>query len=463
MAQSIDLQKDSIKSTFFKCLAPGIAGLIVKSVFIIVDSIFIGRGVGPMGLAALSLTLPFFTLFSAIAMMVGIGGAAKMSIQFGKGDIAAGQGLFQQSMVFITLFNLVLVALSLYLLDDIIALMGATGELAELSVAYMEIILVFFVLFAPAWVLSGFVRNDANPALVMYAMIAAAVLNIILDYLFIFEFNWGIRGGALATGISQATVFIILLVHFIQARGKLQLQWPGLALDQVPSILKSGLPIFFTESAGAVTVTVFNYVLLAHYTEQHVTAYSIIANLGVVALFMMVGIGQACQPIISYNFGAGRLDRIRETLVLGLKFAVGIGLATTAVTLVWATEISALFIADNQPLVALTSVALQIYFFAPPLFGLNMVIATLFQAVELHRQATLLSLARGIVLVLLGLLILPLLFPVNGIWGSVLFAEAATALLSLYLMQQFFHAHNPGEHHLKPALAGTATTYLNEV
>jgi putative MATE family efflux protein len=437
MSNVIDLKKDRIDKAFFHYLLPAISGLVVKSIFIIVDSIFIGRGVGPTGLAALAITLPFFTLFTAIAMMVGIGGAAKMSIQFGKGDFKSGQSLFFQSMAFITLVNLTLVTLTLVFLEDLLIMMGASGELLSMSVDYMSIILLFFYIFGPAWVLSCFIRNDTNPKLAMYAMMFGAVLNIVLDYLFIFEFHWGIKGGALATGISQVVIFGVLLLHFLHKKGKLKLKWQTLGFDAVPSILRSGLPIFFTESATAVTILIFNFVLLATYSDSHVAAFSIIANLGVVVIFLMVGIGQACQPIISFNYGAGLYKRVQQTFVLGLKYSIGAGLLTTVIVFVWSTEIAASFIEHDTSLIELTSDAMLIYFIAPIFIGVNMMTATLFQSIESDKQATAISLSRGIVFVVIGIFTLPILFPVKGIWASILFAEIITFFLSTLLLFKF--------------------------
>ena len=434
MSEVINLKKEPINKAFFYYLLPAISGLTVKAVFIIVDSIFIGRGVGPTGLAALAITLPFFTLFAAIAMMIGIGGAAKMSIQFGKGDFKSGQTLFFQSMAFITLVNLVLVTLALVFLEDMLVMMGASGELLAMSLDYMSVILFFFYLYGPAWVLSCFIRNDTNPKLAMYAMMFGAVLNIILDYLFIFEFNWGIKGGALATGISQMAIFFFLLLHFFQAKGKLKLQWQKLNFNAVPSILRSGLPIFFTESATAVTTLIFNFVLLASYTDSHVAAYSIIANLGVVVLFLMIGIGQACQPIISFNYGAGRYSRVKQTFILGVKYSIGAGLLSTSIVFIWSTEIAASFIEHDIELINLTAESMLIYFIAPVFIGINMMTATLFQSIEFDKQATLLSISRGIIFVVMGIFILPIFFPTQGIWGSILFAEVVTFLLAIFLL-----------------------------
>jgi Na+-driven multidrug efflux pump len=178
-------------------------------------------------------------------------------------------------------------------------------------------------------------------------------------------------------------------------------------------------------------------VLLNYFTESHVIAYGIMLNVGVFALFVMVGIGQACQPIISFNHGSGATHRVNEILSLGLKAAVGSGIVFLMIVWLFSTSITGVYLGDNRELVELAATSLEFYFFAVPLMGLNMVIANLFQATAKPMQATLISLARGFVFVAMGIVILPLLFPDDGVWASVLFAEALTAVVSLSMLTRY--------------------------
>ncbi|CCN80459.1 putative Na+ driven multidrug efflux pump [Vibrio nigripulchritudo SFn27] len=435
MKNDIDLDNAPINTTFFKYLAPAVLGMIVKSVFIIVDLMFVGRGVGSLGLGAISLTVPFFSFSSAIATMIGIGGATIMSVQFGKSRPDVGQCLFEVSLLITLTTAIVLVSSGLYWLDEIVSLMGASGELAQLSVDYLSIMLYFFVLHSVGWMLSAFVRNDTNPSLVMKGMLAGAITNIVLDYLFIFEFGWGIRGAALATGIGQTVIFVFTLTHFIMGSGKLRLKLSGgYRWKNVTDILKIGSPIFFIESTTAVTTLVFNYVLLSQYSSLHVTAYSIVMNVSLVVMFFMTGIGQACQPIISYNHGAGRKERLESVLKLGLRYATLTGVIAIIVPFIFAEHIVAVFTTYDQELISLATKAMHIYFLGAVLMGWNLVIANYFQAIAIPFNATVISLSRGVVFVVIGLLTLPFIFPDNGVWGSVLMAETITAIIAIYML-----------------------------
>ncbi|KIP75006.1 multidrug transporter MatE [Vibrio harveyi] len=382
----------------------------------------------------MALVIPPFSIFTAIAMMVGIGGAAKMSIEIGKGNTESSQMWFSQSMLITTLLSTITVTLALIWLDELIALMGASGNLAQLAHDYLIVLLPFFVLYSLAWVLSCFVRNDTNPKLATYAMSIGAITNLAFDYLFIIEMNMGMKGAAYGTAIAQAVIALILLTHFVRKKGSLEFSLKGIGLSKTKEILSIGTPTFFIEVTSAMTIVLFNYVLLSQFGESHIIAYGLTTNVGVFALFVMVGIAQACQPIISFNHGAGRPERIDEILKLGMKAAMGSG--TVFLLGIWlsAPLIASIYLGDSNDLIPIAASALTFYFFGVPLMGLNMVIANLFQAIAKPKQATLISLCRGFVFVALGVLLLPKFFPQDGIWASIVFAEMLTAVISLSML-----------------------------
>ncbi|WP_399425398.1 MATE family efflux transporter [Vibrio campbellii] len=434
---AINLKTDPISKSFYQYLWPALTGMVIKSLFIMGDALFIGLGVGPDGLGAIALVIPPFSIFTAIAMMVGIGGAAKMSIEIGKGNTESSQMWLSQSMLITTLLSTITVTLALIWLDELIALMGASGNLAQLAHDYLIVLLPFFVLYSLAWVLSCFVRNDTNPKLATYAMSIGAITNLAFDYLFIIEMNMGMKGAAYGTAIAQAVIALILLTHFVRKKGSLEFSLKGIGLSKTKEILSIGTPTFFIEVTSAMTIVLFNYVLLNQFGESHIIAYGLTTNVGVFALFVMVGIAQACQPIISFNHGAGRPERIDEILKLGMKAAMGSG--TVFLLGIWlsAPLIASIYLGNANDLIPIAASALTFYFFGVPLMGLNMVIANLFQAIAKPKQATLISLCRGFVFVALGVLLLPKFFPQDGIWASIVFAETLTAVISLSMLLNY--------------------------
>lgn len=185
------------------------------------------------------------------------------------------------------------------------------------------------------------------------------------------------------------------------------------------------------------TILLFNYVLLSQYGESYINAYGLTATIGVLALFVMVGIAQACQPIISFNHGADQVDKVEQILNLGLKVAIVSGVGFLVTAWLFAHEIAVLFFGDDQSLVALSVKALKLFFLGIPLMGINMVVANLFQATAQPNQATLISLSRGFVFVALGVLLLPMLSEESGIWLSIFFAEAVTAIMSIFMLMNY--------------------------
>lgn len=437
--KKIDLLQTPVKNCFHHYLMPAIMGMVIKSLFIMGDTLIIGRGVGADGLGAVALAIPFFSIFTAIAMMIGIGGAAVMSMQFGKGEYEEGQTLLSQSLLITLLTASALAAISLLGLDQLLAFLGTSEHLAEQAGLYLSVMLKFFPLYALCWVLSCFVRNDTNPRLAMYAMSIAAIVNLVLDYIFIFHFGWGVEGAAVATGLSQILLLVMLVSHFFTGRGHLKARLTGLGFSKAPEIFAIGLPTFFIESTMAVTGVMFNYVLLRTGSDLYISAYSITLNVGVLVAFILMGIAQASQPIISFNFGAQSSRRIRETLLISLLYALSTAVISLGMILVSSVWIAEQFAINNPELAELAATALRYFFMAYPFMAVNLLVATLFQATGKPNKATLISILRGFVFVAIGLVTLPHWFPENGVWMCVLIAELLTSGLSLFYLKQFLN------------------------
>lgn len=396
MQTAVNLDSSNINALFLKYFWPALLSVVIKSVLIMVDSIFIGRGVGPLGLASVGMTMPLQTIFTGLAVMVGVGGAALMSIEFGKGAFESGQQVFHQALYMVVIGALVLVTAGFIWIDSILAALGAEGELLVMVTDYLSIMLLFFVLHALVVVLTVFVINDANPALPMISMFCGALASIGFGYLFIFQLSLGIEGAAYASVLAQIVMLKVLGWHFISGRGRLKFSLKLSGFNRAKEILHIGSPIFLLEVATIVTMLIFNYVLLKQYSEQHMAAYGITMNLGMILLFFLSSIGQACQPILSYCHGQGDRERVKAVLYLGVRYSVLLrGLATVFV-LFNSEWLISLYI-DEQPIVHLLAVnATDLYFMAAIMLGINLISTTFFQAINQPNIATLISLSRGL-------------------------------------------------------------------
>ncbi|WP_341664632.1 MATE family efflux transporter [Vibrio sp.] len=435
---SVNLDKDSISTSFYLYLWPALAGMLIKSLFIMGDGLIIGIVIGAEGLGALALIMPVFSVFTAFAMLIGIGGAAKMSIAIGKGKTRTTQTWFSQSILLILILSSITTTAAISCLDELLILLGASGMIAQLAGEYLFIMLPFFTLYSCVWVLSCFVRHDSNPKLATYAMSAGAVVNLLADYLFIIKMGMGIEGAAYGTIISQVLMLLTLLSHFMRGKGNLTLSFEGIGISKFRDILAMGVPSFCVEIATAITIILFNYTLLTQFDQSYVVAFGLNTNLGVFALFVMVAIGQACQPIMSFNYGANRQLRIEQTLRLGLKVAIISGSLFLIIIWLFASEIASLYLGDSSQLIPLATTALTYYFFAVPLMGFNIVIANLFQAIALPKRATVLALSRGFIFVIVGMCFLPEYLPINGIWLTTLFSESLAAIMALMMLSNYF-------------------------
>ncbi|MGI9273347.1 MAG: MATE family efflux transporter [Endozoicomonas sp.] len=226
------------------------------------------------------------------------------------------------------------------------------------------------------------------------------------------------------------------MVHFVTGRGHLKLNLQGLGIDRIGKILTMGLPTFFMESAGAASALLVDFILFRFGGELYVSAYSIVMNVGLLVLFILMGIGQACQPIFSFNHGAGRSQRVKEIRGLSICYALSLSVVALMFMLFSAEHVAGMF-TESPELILLGASALKLYFLAFLFMGLNLVIVTMFQDTENVGSATVLSLLRGFVFLAVGLLILPQYLPETGVWLSVIFAETLTLIFSGAMLKRF--------------------------
>ena len=435
---SVDLGKDPVRQGFVHYLLPAITGMVIKSIYVIADVMFIGHSMGPDGLAATNIVIPYFALMFAFATMVGIGGAALMGIRFGEGKFDAGQEIFRQAIVLITIIMVMMTTGTLIWLEDIIRLFGANDVLLPLSMEYVGTLTLFSTPYAIGWVLSNFVRNDGNPRLVMNAMIISALSNIFLDWFFLFIMKWGMFGAALATGIAQLLTLLILLLHFRSPKCRLvmKLVVPNISLTK--RILLNGLPTFFMEISTGLLILVSNWVLLRLGGSLYLSVYSVALNCMWFVVLMNYGVGQAVQPLVSFNHGAGFSDRILETIRLGVGLVMTLCGTAMLITLFFSREIVGAFVANPSPeMLDLGSFVLKLYGIALLPMGFNIIVTTVYQAIARSNVSSFLSLFRALVFPMAGLFALPWVISGEAVWGNVLLAEILTAMASLLLIDKY--------------------------
>lgn len=430
------LKTDNITSLFFKYLIPSVTGTLSVGILIFIDTVFIGRGLGTKGLAALNTALPAFTLYSSTGLLLGMGGATAAAIDSGRGNDQGKNRIFTHALLLAVVTGLLFTLFQLSFLDRVVSLLGASDSLFSFTKEYLGTIAVFTIFYLVPHTLSAFIRNDNNPNLTMIGMVVCGLINIVLDYIFIFIFNWGMRGAALATGLSQVGYFIVLMCHFPSPKNTLRVKKIKLHLTTINRIIKIGFPSFLNDTSMGIAIFAFNLVLFRIRGDIGVSAYSIILNINFLIYLIFVGISQACQPLISINYGAGSYERVRQSLRLGLLSSGGVALFTMIFLYIFRYPVVRLFNSESPLLIEVAAKGMPIFFSATLFMGINVVLAMLFQAMENSTISSLLTFLRGLGLLITGLIFLPGVFGINGVWLTPIFAESITLILGIYLYKK---------------------------
>ncbi len=402
--------------------------MIVSGIYLIVDGIFIGQVLGANGLAAINLAWPIMFLVTGMGLMIGVGGGALISIAQGQKRPEKAQNLFGHALLLIMLLA-ALISLSLHYLQAApIRWQGASGHIQLLAEHYLSIMGYGSFLVMASCALPILVRNDNAPNYATGLMVVGALANIGLDYLFIVQWNWDLKGAAYATLAAQALVLLLALVYFGSASSQLKLFQPN--FDFRPRyfyrIANLGLSSFFTTLYTAFITVIHNYLFLKYGSVTETGAYAIVLYISVVYYFIAEGFANGMQPLISYNYGAKRYDNVLKVLRLGFSIIIGSGIACVMLLNSF-SELSVAVFNNNDPaLLEATVLGIRLHLWAMPLDGLIFTAAVVFQSLNQASRANLISVSNMLIQ-LPFMLLLPVLFGISGIW---LVMPLSTVLLS---------------------------------
>lgn len=439
MSKKYDPVTGKVLPVFFHYAIPSVIGMVAITSAGVIDGIFIGNFVGSNALAAVNISLPALYFFVAVVLMLAVGGSVMCGKFIGEGKQAAASAIFSK-----TVYTMIIIGLSLSLggllfLDEVMLVLGANEELIGLVRAYMEVILYSMPLFVTALTLDYFVRIDGRPILAASGLVAVALINILLDWLFIVEWNLGIRGAAWATAISYFCIFLILLSHWFSAKCSLQfvavpLRWRD-GWDSVFTAAFNGFSEFANEMSVGLITLLFNWVMITRLGVEGVAAFTIIGYLMMIGLEVSYGISDSLQPLVSKNLGARQAGRIVSFTTAAVLCSLGIGLLAVAL-LVFAPEllISA-FLGPGEGTTEAIALAFIAVFWPAFLFnGMNITLATFFTALHKPLHSATIAVSRSLVLPAGGLLLLPPLLGDLGVYIAIPLAEGATFVLALVLV-----------------------------
>ncbi|MGI6093417.1 MAG: MATE family efflux transporter [Veillonellaceae bacterium] len=430
------LGEKSIGSLLWEFSLPAVTGMLVSALYNVVDSIFVGNGVGELGLAAVTIAFPVMLVLMAFGMLVGIGATAQISISIGQRKKAQAEKILGNAFSLSLIIAITLTTVVLLFLDPILILLGAEQAVLPYAREFTRIIIGGSIFSFVGFGLNNIIRAEGSPKTAMATMLISAILNIILNPLFIFGLNMGIGGSALATVISQAVAAIWVLAYFIgPRRGYLKLRWSNLKLDMeiIHTIFAIGLSSFFMQVAASIVAVLYNFSLINYGGDIAVAAMGVVNRVSVFMLMPIFGISQGVQPIIGYNYGAGNYDRVIEALKKATIAATMFAFSGFIIVELFNAQIIAIF-NQNQQLIEIGSNGMRVFLAMMPIVGLQIVGSTYFQAVGKARQSLLLSLSRQVLFLIPLIVILPRMWGLSGIWLASPIADLTSTVLTAMLL-----------------------------
>lgn len=434
MERSKQLGESKVSSLLLKFSIPAIVGMIVNAVYNVVDRLFIGQGVDKLGIAGITVSFPIMIVIMAFGMLVGIGATALISIRLGEKKKDEAELIMANSIVLLVSIALVISVCGLLFLNPLLRLFGASEAVLPYASQYLSIILIGAVFQSIGFGMNNFIRAEGNPKIAMLTMVIGALLNTILDPVFIFVLGMGMRGAALATIISQMVSAAWVLHYFLFGKSMLKVHTKNLKLQLpiVGQIFAIGSAPFAMQIAASVLTIILNNSLTFYGGDTALSAMGIINSIAMLILMPVFGINQGAQPIIGFNYGARKFDRVKQTLKLAIVAATIIVAIGFVVTRVFPEQIIRAFNRDEE-LVSFGAKGLRVFLFFLPIIGFQIVSANYFQAVGKPKQAMLLSLSRQVLVLIPALLILPKLYGIDG----VLFAGPVSDLVASILTATF--------------------------
>ncbi|WP_066223184.1 MATE family efflux transporter [Formosa haliotis] len=434
---SVDLGTESISKLLIKQAVPASIGILVMSLNVLVDTIFVGNWIGSIAIAAINVVLPVSFFIAALGMAIGIGGSSIISRALGANNKEKARATFGNQITLTILFTTVLAGLGLYFEDSIIQSFGGKGEIFEPAKIYYTIVLYGVPFLGLCMMGNNVIRAEGKPKFAMYAMMIPSIGNLIFDYIFINILDWGMMGAAWATSGSYMLCLIYVVWYFFSDHSDLKIDWSYLRLkwNVISEIGSLGFVTLARQAVVSVTYLFMNNILFDLGGEVSVTAYAIVGRMLMFALFPVFGITQGFLPIAGYNYGAKQYDRVRESINIAVKYAAILATIVFILLMVFPEAITKMFTQDPEVLKETPS-AMRWVFAATPIIALQLIGAAYFQAIGKAKPALLLTLTRQGFFFIPLILILPKFYGELGVWMSFPISDVLSTIVTGYFLNK---------------------------
>ncbi len=432
MKETKDLGVKPIPQLIAKFSIPAVVAMLINAIYNVVDRIFIGKLVGESALAGLTISFPMMMMIFAVANLIGIGGAALLSIRLGEKDYKGASHVFGNTISFGILFVVIILASIFFNLNGILHAFNAEGDVLIYAKAYMEIILLGFIFQMMGFILSNFVRTEGKPFLSMVAMIAAAGTNIILDYVFISLMGLGVEGAAYGTIIGQFVGLVIYLNYYFRGRSNIHIA----SADFIPDfkllgkIIGIGMSTFAMTVGTSVSMMFINAYLQVYGGNEAVTSMGAINSLYTFFIMPIMGVTQGVQPIIGFNYGAKQMHRSYETLRQSIIIGMAFSTLVFVVFELFAPTFVMMFLNEGSATIGIATKGLRIFIAMLPLLSINLMGIAFFQSIDRGRVSLMLGMLRQFLCLIPLLLVLPKFMGLNGVWIATPIADGLAILIT---------------------------------
>ena len=441
-----ELGTERIPKLLKQYAVPAIIAMTASSLYNMVDAIFIGHGVGPYAISGLALTFPFMNLAAAFGTLVGVGASTMASMLLGQKNYDIARKVLGNVVVLNFIIGLLFTIVALVFLDPILYFFGASENTISYAREYMQIILAGNVITHVYFGLNSLLRSAGHPKKAMAATIMTVLLNAILDPLFIFTFDMGIRGAAVATILAQVVALVLVVVWFCDKRELIHFERGIFRLERriVKDSIVIGLAPFLMNFVACFVVIIINMRLKTYGGDLAIGAYGIVNRISFVFIMIVLGLTQGMQPIAGYNYGARQMSRVYEVLKKTLLYATVVLTAGFLIGELCPGLVVAIF-TDDPELMEKSIKGMRLVVGMFPLVSLSMVIGNFFQSIGQPKQAIFLSLSRQVVFLIPSLWILPMFFDIAGVWVSFMVSDFLASAVAIILLLNFIKKNRPHE------------------
>lgn len=441
--KAVQMGTDPIGKLLLRQSLPASIGILVMSLNIVIDTIFVGQWIGPNAIATINVVLPVSFFIAALGMSIGMGGGSIISRALGSDHTAKANKTFGNQLTLTLLFTLSFMTLGLIFMESIIPSFGGKGALYAPAKIYYTIVLYGVPILGLAMMGNNTIRSEGKPKYAMYAMMLPSISNLLLDYLFISVFDWGMEGAAWATTMSYGVCMSYILYFFLSGKSDLFLKISDLALDfyVVKEIGSLGFVTLARQAVVSVTVLMVNNILFELSGESTVAVYAIISRMLMFALFPVLGITQGFVPIAGFNFGADKKDRVLEVIRTALIYATALATFVFLMILLFSEAIASAFTQD-EAIIIKTKEVLTWVFLSTPIIGIQLIGSAYFQAIGKAIPALFLTLTRQGFFFIPLILILPRYYGEFGIWISFPIAEVIATIVTAYFLRKELKRYN---------------------